>query len=75
MHPRDLMVIQQQRYDRFAHDAEQWRLAKLARAGTVRPRNRVRAAWSWLKRLLDRRQRAPKQESRPVELNLRPASE
>ena len=75
MHPRDLMVTQQQRYERFAHDAEQWRLAKLARMAKPRPRDRVRAAWAWVRRLVSRRQRAPKQASRPVELNLRPASE
>jgi hypothetical protein len=75
MHPRDVMVAQEQRYERFIQDAEQWRLAKLARMGVGKRPNRVHVAWAWIRRLVGRRGRSREEEPRPVELALRRASE
>jgi hypothetical protein len=69
------MVAQKQRYERFVQDAEQWRLAKLARMGRGKHPNRVRAAWAWLKRLVVRRERVQQDEPLSVELALGRASE
>lgn len=73
MHPDDVVVAQEQRYERLARDAEQWRLAKLVRTSNYT--NWARGAWARLRSLVARRGRARKEEPRPVQLNLDPASE
>ena len=75
MHPRDVMVAQEQRYERFIQDAEQWRLAKLARKGRGKYPNRVRVAWAWLRRLVVQRGLVREGEPLSVELVPGPASE
>lgn len=70
MHPRDLMVTQEQRYERFVQDADQWRLAKLAKMGRGPRPNWTRTTWAWLRHLVVRRAPVQKEDSRSGELVL-----